>query len=1346
MDAEQPQYSSERPPLGLNLDFLFGRGYLWTHQERLSDWITLETLRMEIPDLQFPFDARGGLHRFRNTRCLVREVEFHISEVGLSDLLQRAAAELDGFRDLRLRFLDDAIHLGLRLRAFGAESTMSFRAALVPPEPARADELHLSLFDYRHFGPLPYPARLMATELLRSLLETSTLRPPGRGGSFSVETSGDLLRFRPLKLLLLHIFPRVGWKLPDLSDVVLEGARVRPGMLTIRASSRQEGWRRPASPPSFGLAASPAGAQAIAAYEAKELFGPVDRAIFDGQLQAALDVLSGYRAVYGLHDELVGRLLDLLLAEGGPAALAEAEALVRQLERDDPTSLRAALARPSLALLANDRPRARRAYEALAALLRDRRELEDWVLAELAHEALLEEDGELEEAAARLREILRAFPRHRVTLQRLQRLYERLGDADGLEEVLKRLTGIYTERERLRDTYLALARHLMDRKGEVQEARIYLEKVLRLAPTELGALFALGESYLLSDEPLRALKAFGSAARAAEKEGLLRQAADLYLRMARIWEEVLHDPGAALLACRQALELVPPAAADGADEELRRAETLETAARLSQVRDRWEEATGYLTDAVPLLERQAQARPEVVGRLVAAHLALGELYVERGRVEAATSHWRRVLDLEPSLELAERLGTFYHERGRPERLLELYLGVVDRLEEAEERATVHLRLASVYEAMMLVEETREHLQAALQLDPQRAEARQRLVALLERVGRYETLRDTLSALLVRTRERQARLALLLDLGALYAGPLEQPRSAARTFLEALGLEPANLRALRGVRQALSRYVVLHGPQAPGLTSDARDASSLQQSLLQRLSEVSDDPQERIEVLGELAQVARQRNNEGAQREAERRLRALQAQPGGVEPEGGAAPVPPAPEAMSDGRPWTTVGPAGGRGQEQSADLEERLDAFLGPQPQGPPGRGLEEVSRSLAPPVRRNAFERIGPVPEEPAEAPEAPLPPTEGELEAFRSRMQGVLRTPGQVPGGGAEGSPLGKMLERSRRDLHGPPPGPLRLPVEEDKAADDEDSDPEIVVTLVDPRPPVMRLGEEASTAAGEGVAALPTRSGPALALEAAVDAARRKGSPQALAEALLAALDAHDAPGEPVRLEPDRYLAMAREAAELLYYDLDAIEDARPLLELVQGLDPQGFAARPALLNALESIYEEQGAVAERIRLLEMRLETTQSPDMEVTYRLLLAQLAWEARGDRGEATRWLEPILARDARHEAVHRFLGDVASEEEDWEAAAGHLRVVLEEGHGGLDEVEIERKLADILLHRLHRAEEAAAHFEHLLGEAPADAQALEGLKACRAALGDWGGISWLPGAGAGVVAGAATA
>ncbi|MGM0558076.1 MAG: tetratricopeptide repeat protein, partial [Myxococcota bacterium] len=544
--------SSDSPnPLGLNLDFMFGRGFLWANRERLSDWITLESLRMEIPDLSFPFDARGGLDRFRSTRCLVREIEFAISEVGLGDLLGHAAEELDRFSDLQIRFLEDAVHISVRLNAFGSDTFVSFRAALIPPEPPRVDELHLSLYDYRAYGPLPYPARLVAFELMTGLLNTSVLRPPGRGESFTIGVAGDILSMRPLKLLLLHIFPRVGWKLPNLSTIALEGAKIRPGVLTIRASSREEDWKGGGNRNVYQLGGTREGARALAAYEAKDMFANADQALFDGQIRQAMDLLAGYRDVYGLHSALVSRTLDCLLADPTPGHLAEVEALSQELAEDEGDELLAALARPVVATVRGNRAQIVERFQELADLLKERGETADWILAQLA--LAQEVDAEdPERAAEALREVLKVSPRNRVALEQLRQLYSRLGETAQLEDVLKRLTGVYTDRDTLKLTYLQLARHLIDREGELSEARLYLEKVLRLDPTELEALHTLGESYVLGDEPLRALKAFGSAARAAESNDDPAQASALHFRVARIWHEELEDAGQALLSCRRA--------------------------------------------------------------------------------------------------------------------------------------------------------------------------------------------------------------------------------------------------------------------------------------------------------------------------------------------------------------------------------------------------------------------------------------------------------------------------------------------------------------------------------------------------------------------------------------------------------------------------------------------------------------------------------------------------------------------------------------------------------------------------------------------------------------------------
>src|SRR5690554_1575087 len=347
---------------------------------------------------------------------------------------------------------------------------------------------------------------------MTGLLNTELLRPPGRGQSFTVGVAGDILSFRPLKLILLHIFAHAGWKLPNLSDVILDGARIRPGLLTIRAGTRDADWRMAHSNGSanpreeFQLTQTREGARALGAYEAKDLFVHADQALFDGQIRQAMQTLSGYRDVYGLHSELVSRTLDCLLATPTPAHLAEAEAICRELEHEHRADMRAMLARPTIALLSPARgdQRAQVIYhfERLANALRVRGETPDWILAQLS----LAEHVSVErpvDACAHLREILRVSPRNRIALEKLRELYAQLNDAAGLEEVLKRLTGVYTDREALKNTYLQLANLLMERDAaqraadpdetvsqgdELREWRIYLEKVLRLDPTELDAL------------------------------------------------------------------------------------------------------------------------------------------------------------------------------------------------------------------------------------------------------------------------------------------------------------------------------------------------------------------------------------------------------------------------------------------------------------------------------------------------------------------------------------------------------------------------------------------------------------------------------------------------------------------------------------------------------------------------------------------------------------------------------------------------------------------------------------------------------------------------------------------
>jgi tetratricopeptide (TPR) repeat protein len=1198
-------------PLGLNLDFLFGRGYLWARGERLSDWINLDHLRMEIPDLSFPFDARGGLNRFRNTRCLVRELEISTSEVGLGDLLRQSSTAIQGFDSLDVHFLDGAVHVTTRVRSLGANTWLSFKFALIPPEPARADEVHLSVYDYRSFGPLPFPARLLAFEFITRLLNSPGLRPPGRGQSFTVGIAGDILSLRPLKLMLLHIFPGVGWKLPNLSNVTLEGAHIRPGLMTLRAASHDPGWTSH-TPQAFHVSATAEGARALAAYEAKDLFSHGDQALFARQMRQALELYSGYRDIYGLHPELVSRLFDVLLCDPTPSNLAHAEAVCRELESDDPTDLRARFARPLLAQLNGRREQVIPAFQRLAEGLRERGDTHDWILAQLAMADYLV-DSAPSAAANHLREVLKLSPRNRVALEMLRSIYETEGDVSGLEEVLKRLTGVYTDRESLTLTYLTLAQHLMDRQGEVGEARIYLERVLRLDPGQLEALDILGESYLVSEEPLRALKAFGSAARAAEARQLPARAARLHIRMATIWEKAVEDPTQALLSVRRAISLTENLPEDGMKPG-ERISFLEAAIELCEQRERWEEAVGYRVDAIPMLEilieqSRGEDREFYLERALRMHRDLARSYESRQRSDAAASHWRRVLDASPGdEEAATRLEAHYKMGGRPEQLITLYQDLLKAADSPEAQVEHHLRLADLYRSLALQDEAAQHIIDAISLNPNSVTAREALESAMTASRQFDRWRDVLVSLMPRITERGARWAASISLANANM-KLEAFAEATRNFMESIQLRPAELDGLFGARNAIEALI---SQKSHDITSPMGDGSAalLLERLAGRIGEVAPDVGTRVEAFIRVAELATIRGDAAAGAEARRRADAL------------ATPA------------------------SSSVDVDSRLDDILDESfPKATPG------ASSLA----------------------------------AFR------------------------KTFDKSSREHHSVPRP--------------EDVEPETALSRVlrrdqfESSEPTMQVTPLPQPAAGTNQALLEEAA-------AAMQSDDENRKVTALTEVVEAANQGR------LNLDLSAQIGYARQLGELLYYDLEDSNGALPHLEFVREHDPQGSGASPGVLNALESIYEDQGRIDGRIKILEERLARAESREMDTVYRLLLAQLVWDEKQDRPAAVQWLEKVLAGDARHEAAHRLLADIAMDVEDWDAAAEHLRTVLAVSTGGLDTVEVERELAELLMTKLDRPRQAIAHFRKVLEAAPGDSGALESVKQGQAALGDWEGYA----------------
>ena len=835
-------------PLGLNLGFMFGRGYLSAQGHPMSEWATLETLRMEIPDLTFPFDARGGARRFQNTRCHVRNIQIVLGEAGLETFLRRCLAEApgSGFTDLRLRFLDGAAHARLRVNTLGADTFITFKASAIPPEPIRGDTLHVVFHDVRSYGPLPYPARLVLSEFLGQLLASPALQQDSPGEAFMLAQRGDLLELRPLKLTLLHTFPRQGWKLPGLHGITFEAIRIQPGALSISARSDGDHWERHASgDPRADTAASRLGAQALAAYEARDLFREADVALFEGRLAQALELLRNLRHIYGRHPVLLEHLLDTLLTFPGPGHLSEARGLIDELLRAQPDHLRALLAAPTLALLRGDPQQAAAAYHQLAERLRERQETADLIACLLAA-ARVQRPYDPTAAVRLLKEVVQLSPREAMALEQLRELYAEQDEVDGLIDTLKRLAGLTTDRDRLLSIYQELAELLMNRRNDLAEARLYLERILRLEPDQMQALCTLGDSWVLDDQPLRAIKAFGAAARFAVEHGDLPTAARLQLKNAGLWRD-LGDLDSALLAAQRALHHAPE------DRE-----ALELAVALNRQAGRVEEVLRRLDTLIPIIERSVEhqhdpdARQRALDSARQIHLTAARIAQERDRLDAAAAHhqralaWRRLMpparqpEEDPSVEF---LDTFWRQMGRPEDLIDLYRAELDNPNLPPARqARLHHTLATLYEQVLgLASEASDHLQRALELTPDDPALLDALVALLTRRGRTFELKALLTDLQGRVTRRAAQAHLLRELGALARA--EDPERAVALLQQAQTLSPTDVTIARLLTQ-----LVLERLQAARDTRDAREQVRAALRALERLAEVSEEPDEQLQAL------------------------------------------------------------------------------------------------------------------------------------------------------------------------------------------------------------------------------------------------------------------------------------------------------------------------------------------------------------------------------------------------------------------------------------------------------------------------------------------------------------------
>lgn len=217
---------------------------------------------------------------------------------------------------------------------------------------------------------------------------------------------------------------------------------------------------------------------------------------------------------------------------------------------------------------------------------------------------------------------------------------------------------------------------------------------------------------------------------------------------------------------------------------------------------------------------------------------LGAIAAERlDDDELATRLFLRALAVDPChAPTLEAAGRFFHRLGAIDHLVDMHRALVERSEDPEQQADSLCRLG-----ILLVQrpeslpEGIECLQRGLAQRPGSLAALSALELGLTKAGDFEALADLYRHQLERLDGPVRRSVLLLRLGSLLAGPVDDPRGAMAAFEAALNEGPERA----GPPEALMRLVEV--------AQSCGDHLRLARALERMLPHVADDPAERASI-------------------------------------------------------------------------------------------------------------------------------------------------------------------------------------------------------------------------------------------------------------------------------------------------------------------------------------------------------------------------------------------------------------------------------------------------------------------------------------------------------------------
>lgn len=523
----------DEPLLALKLSLRDGRVYLVLEDHALGRGVRVRALEVLVPGVEFPVDLSGGAARFQHHSSRLQSVVIEIDPPALTQALSQA---LRGpVQGISLDGAGGRLNLSARI-ADGPATARELRRLLLLP--GRSGQLRVVGLEALRVGSwLGPPDAVFAA--LADAVERAPLPRAARLSASDEELAVDVVA-----PLLLALFPRAGWKLPQHAGVDVSRAYLSTdGKLVVIAGSEPDEVLLPAEDPAFAEDSLRCFARADAA---GFLSGrrPTDPVRAFSELRAELDADGGPpllldrllflgASVPSLHLDTADLIADeLRLHPGSPVALAVKSGLLAR--EGDQSSAVSYLEEATVSFQA-----AHRQIEAGMCLLAAAHAEVGLPRVERLEAALLVL-GDDPEVLALLTQALAELR------------------SPALVGVGRRWAKIATKDADRIQAHLLVADFLREGLDAIQAKREY-ERALRLAPDHPGALEGLAKSLLLQGDPRRAAAILERLVGIAERQGQRARAAELSLLIADVWANL--DLPAAFARVRRASELDPTSAA-----------------------------------------------------------------------------------------------------------------------------------------------------------------------------------------------------------------------------------------------------------------------------------------------------------------------------------------------------------------------------------------------------------------------------------------------------------------------------------------------------------------------------------------------------------------------------------------------------------------------------------------------------------------------------------------------------------------------------------------------------------------------------------------------------------------